>query len=122
MSCCHYLGVDLGVCGVALDKFATRTDVVTHQHGEDIVGFGGILDGHLLEHTRFRTHGGFPKLMRVHFSQTFVALCLDAVFCAVTIFLNEALAVGIVIAVFLHLAFLAAIERRHGVMMRVAMC
>ena len=66
------LGVDVGVGGIFLDEFATRTYIFAHEHGENVVGIGSILDGDLLEQTCLGVHGGVPKLFWIHFTETFV--------------------------------------------------
>lgn len=38
------LCVDVGISGIVFDKLPSWRNVVAHQHGEDVVGFGGILD------------------------------------------------------------------------------
>ena len=47
-------GVYLGVACVLFDEFAARRHVVAHQHREDAVCFGGVLDGYLTQDARFR--------------------------------------------------------------------
>jgi hypothetical protein len=59
---------------VLLDKFATRLNDITHQFGEDVIGFGEIVNFDLQQHPFFWIKRGFPELFRVHFAQTFVAL------------------------------------------------
>lgn len=54
------LGVDIGVGGVLLDEFAPWLYVIAHEHGEDLVGFCRIVDGHLLQKTCLRIHGRLP--------------------------------------------------------------
>jgi len=56
------------------DKFPARRHVVAHQHREDTIRFGGALDIHLTQDTRFGRHGRFPQLFGIHFPQTFVTL------------------------------------------------
>lgn len=46
------LCVDVGVSGVLLDKLAAWLHVVAHKHGENLIGIGGILDGHLFKQAR----------------------------------------------------------------------
>ena len=54
-SCIHGDGEWKGLCinvgegGVLLDEVAARAYILAHEHGEDIVGSGGVLDGHLLQ-------------------------------------------------------------------------
>ena len=43
-----YLRINIRVSGVALYEFAAGADVLTHEHAEDAVGLGGILDVDLL--------------------------------------------------------------------------
>src|SRR6185369_10071252 len=59
---------------VGLDEVAARLDLVTHQDGEDLVRFDGVLDLDLQQDPVFRVHGGLPELLRVHLAQAFVAL------------------------------------------------
>jgi hypothetical protein len=63
--------------GVSFDEIAPAFDLFAHELGEDVVGFAGILDGHLKETALFRVSGGFPELFRVHFAQALVALDVD---------------------------------------------
>src|SRR5699024_5737640 len=65
------------VLGVLLDEAAAGLDVVAHQHGEDGVGVGGLVDRDLLQGAGGRVHGGGLQLLPVHLAQTLVAL--DAV-------------------------------------------
>ena len=44
------------------------------------VGFGGIIDVYLLQHTVVGVHCCFPQLLGVHLTQTFVALCMNRIF------------------------------------------
>ena len=64
--------------------------------------------------SRLGAHGGLPKLLRVHFTKTFVALGLHTVFRTVAVGVDKVLALGVVVAVFLDFSLFAAIERRHG--------
>ena len=57
------LGVDSGVARVFLDEFAAWRNVIAHQHREDAVGLGSVVNGHLLQRTRFGIQRGFPKLL-----------------------------------------------------------
>src|ERR1700753_459179 len=58
------------VLGVALDERSPRLDVLTHQHAEQLVGLGRVVQGHLEQHPVGRVHGGFPQLGRVHLTET----------------------------------------------------
>ena len=51
------LRVDVGVVGVLLDELAAGSHIFAHEHGEDIVGTGSILDAHLLQQTCLGVHG-----------------------------------------------------------------
>src|SRR5690606_37809898 len=75
------------VLGVALDEGAPGLDVLTHQHAEDLVGCSGIVDGDLLKRARRVIHRGLPQLLRVHLTETLVALDGSI--------LRQALAVGL---------------------------
>ena len=107
----NVLCVDVGVGGVGFDEGAAGRHVVTHEEGEDAVGAGGVLDGHLAELASFGVHGGVAQLVAVHFTQTFVALHVDALVAE----LEEcALAVVLGPAVDLLVAFLDEVERGSG--------
>src|SRR5690606_1295825 len=68
------LDVDGRVLGVALDELAPRLYRVAHERAERAVGRRCVLHGHLLQYAPRGIHGGLPELLRVHLSQTFVAL------------------------------------------------
>ncbi len=61
------LCIDICIRCILFNEIAARAYVFTHQHGEDIVGFGCILKMHLFQHTVFRIHGCFPQLFRRSF-------------------------------------------------------
>src|SRR5699024_5827798 len=65
------------VLGVLLDEPPTGLDVVAHQHGEDGVRVGGLVDRDLLQGAGVGVHRGGLQLLPVHLAQTLVAL--DAV-------------------------------------------
>src|SRR5271168_940381 len=69
---------ETNVLGVAGDKASACFDVLAHQDGEQFVGGRGVVQGDLTQHPDRRVHGGFPQLLGIHFTETFVAL--DAVF------------------------------------------
>ena len=52
--------------------------MITHQCCEDLVGSDCILDLHAQQAARFRIHGGFPELLRIHLAQTLVPLYVQA--------------------------------------------
>ena len=111
-----FLCVDVGIGGVLLDELTARLNIVTHEHGEYLVGLGGILDGHLLQQTVLRVHGGLPELLRVHLTQTFVTLGVKGLIVAVAchILVDEGLALLLSIAVLRHLLIGALVEWRRG--------
>src|SRR5512137_237461 len=63
----------------------------THQDGEEFVCLNSVFDGDMEHHPLFGVHGGFPELLRVHLSETFVALDAKAglthLFCFLQAFL-----------------------------------
>src|SRR5215472_10935153 len=65
------------VLGVAGDERAAGLDVLAHQHTEQLVRLGGVVQGHLQEQAVRRVHRGLPQLVGVHLAETLVAL--DAV-------------------------------------------
>lgn len=56
------------------DELASRGNLVAHQHREYAVGFGSVVDGYFAQNPGVWVHRGFPQLMGVHFTETFVAL------------------------------------------------
>ena len=42
------LSIYVSICSVFLDKLAARAYVFTHQHGEDLVSLGCVVDRDLL--------------------------------------------------------------------------
>ena len=117
MLCYRYesvLRVDVGVGGVSLDELTAGLHIVAHEHGEDLVGFGCILDAHLLQQAVGGIHGGLPELFGVHLTKTFVALCVQSrrVLVASHILINKGLALLLGVAVLRNLLIGALIERR----------
>ena len=51
-----------------------RIHIVTHQAGKDLICCDGVFDGDLQHAAAFRVHGGFPQLLRIHFTQPLVTL------------------------------------------------
>lgn len=45
---------------MCLDKVLARQHLVTHEHVEGAVGFGGVIDRHREQGPRIRVHGGLP--------------------------------------------------------------
>ena len=110
------LCVDVGVSGILLDELAARLNVVTHQHGEDFVGLGGVLDGHLLQQAVFGVHGGFPQLLGVHLAKTFVALGMQGggVLVACYVLVDECLPLLLGVSVLRELLVRTLVKRRCG--------
>ncbi len=108
------LCVDIGVCGVLLDELAARLYIVAHEHGEDFVGLGGILDGDLLQETGLRIHRCLPQLFGVHLTETFVALGVEGggVLVAGNILVDEGLTLLFGVAVLRELLVRTLVERR----------
>src|SRR5262245_55618615 len=68
------LDVEPRVLRVALDEPPARFHFITHERGEDLVGFDRVLDRDLQNGASLRIHGRFPELLGIHFAQTLVAL------------------------------------------------
>src|SRR3954452_5965498 len=66
------------VLGVLLDELPTRLDLVAHQHGEDAIRYGGVLDLEAHQHPPRRIQRGVPELGGVHLAETLEASDLDA--------------------------------------------
>jgi hypothetical protein len=63
---------------VGLNKIPPRLNLVSHKRGEDFVRRDRVLDTHLEQSPVFRVHGRIPELIRVHFTETLVALNVQA--------------------------------------------
>ena len=61
---------------IFLNELAARLNHIAHQFDENIVSLNAFLDAHLQQGTRIAIKGRFPKLLRIHFSEAFVALHL----------------------------------------------
>jgi hypothetical protein len=62
------------VLGVALDERAALLDVLAHEHAEQLVGRGCVVDRGLQQHPALRVHRGLPQLARRHLAETLEAL------------------------------------------------
>ena len=91
--------VDGGVGGVLLDELAAGINVLTHEHGEDAVGLGGVTDVDALEQAVVGIHGGLPQLLGIHLTQTFESLNGDGILIATCILVDEAAQVRLIPAV-----------------------
>lgn len=54
------LSINFSIGSIGLDELAARSDIITHQHREDMIGIRRILDGNLTKRTGLRIHGGVP--------------------------------------------------------------
>src|SRR5690625_2348031 len=68
-----HLYVELRVFSIFLNEFPSWLHIVAHKNRKHFISSGRTFDGYLLESTRFRIHGGFPQLLRIHFAKTFVS-------------------------------------------------
>ena len=55
-------------------KFPPWLNLVAHELGKQVIGFAGVFNPDPEHGPFFRVHGCFPELIRVHLSQTFIAL------------------------------------------------
>ena len=110
------LSINIRVSRVFLDKLASRFNIVAHQHRENFVGLGCILDCHLLQQSVRRVHRRFPKLFGIHFTQTFVTLRVQGrcVLVASHVFVDESLTLLLGVAIFREFLVGAFVERRRG--------
>ena len=58
------LRVYIRICRVFLYELAAWSYIVSHQHGEDIVYVGGIVNCYLFQNTRFQGSLLFPTVVR----------------------------------------------------------
>src|SRR5438034_1955151 len=66
--------VDERVAGVLLDELAARFDVLAHQHREQAIRGGGVLQRDLDQVAGLRVHRGLPELFGLHLRQALEAL------------------------------------------------
>jgi len=59
---------------IFLNEIAARLDIVPHQSFEDVAGSIRLGHTHLQQGAHILVEGRFPKLVRVHFTQTLIAL------------------------------------------------
>ena len=62
------------VLRVGFDEEASRLHSVAHERGEYLVGLDDVVELHLEEFAGVAGSMSFPRAVRVHFSQPFVAL------------------------------------------------
>ena len=117
------LCVNIGVCGVVLYEIAPWLNVVAHEHGEYLICLGGVFYCYLFEQPIGWIHRRFPKLLRIHLSQTFISLCVNAfcVFVSVGIFIEKRLALCLVIAIFACLALISTLVKWRGRYVKVSL-
>ena len=60
--------------GVLDDIFPPRLHFIAHENGDQGIGFGSILNGHLHQLSMCGIHGGIPQLLRVHFAKALIPL------------------------------------------------
>src|SRR6476620_2947999 len=65
---------ELHVAGVLLDERPARLDVLTHEHGEDLVGLGGVVERDLQQRAGALVHRRLAELLVVHLAEALVAL------------------------------------------------
>src|SRR2546426_1446994 len=70
---------ELHIASVLFDELAARLDLIAHQHREELVRRGGVVDRDLLKRARGRVHRRHSKLVGVHLSEPLEALELNAV-------------------------------------------
>src|SRR6187200_2641209 len=59
----------LDLPGLGLDEVLARSDLLTHQHREDLVREGGVLQVDPQERPRLRVHRRLPELVGVHLAE-----------------------------------------------------
>src|ERR1700746_1356742 len=62
------------ILGVAGDERTARLDVLTHQHAEQLVGLGRVIERDLEQGPLRRVHRGLPQFLGVHLAQALEAL------------------------------------------------
>ena len=64
------LSVDIGVSSILFDELAAWFYIITHQHRENLISLGCVLNSNLLEQSCRWVHSSFPKLLWIHLTQT----------------------------------------------------
>ncbi len=64
----------LDLAGLGLDEVLARLDLLAHEHREDLVGLGGVLDVDPQQRPRLRVHRRLPELVGVHLAEALEAL------------------------------------------------
>ena len=107
------LSVNIGISSVLLNELAAWLHIIAHQHRENLVSLSCIIDGYLLEQAGRWVHSGFPKLLWVHLTQTFVSLSVNIlVFQPLAILVDECLALLLCIAILAHLVTVSTLVER----------
>ena len=68
------LYIKLGIVGMLIDEGLTRRHIGTHKHCGNIGRHTAVLDLDAAHHTCFRIQRCLPKLIRIHLSESLVAL------------------------------------------------
>src|SRR3990172_13316209 len=77
----HRLYINIsGFKGKSGDKLFALFYLIAHKYGKDFIGFYCILNLSKKEGSFLRVHCGIPKLLRVHFTKSFVALDVNSLF------------------------------------------
>src|SRR6478609_3573104 len=73
-ACAGASDVDLRRERVVFDEPPAELHDLAHEAREQLLGLGGVLDGHLLEGPRLGVHGGLAELLGVHLAQALEAV------------------------------------------------
>ena len=76
---------------VVFDELSARLDLVAHQRGEHLIGFGVIFRTHLQQRAPVRIHRRRPQLLRVHLTEALIAVDGHALFAGVDEVLEQRL-------------------------------
>src|ERR1700710_1674979 len=76
--CARASDVDLRRERVVFDEPPAELHDLAHEAREQLLGLGGVLDGHLLERPRLGVHGGLAQLLGVHLTEALEAVEPDA--------------------------------------------
>src|SRR5664279_167586 len=68
----------LNLAGFGLDEVLAWLDPLAHEHGEDRIGLGRVVDFGPQKGAALRVHGGVPEVVGVHLAEALEALDGDA--------------------------------------------
>ena len=79
------LYVYLRILCMFVNKLSSGSHLAAHKHGSDLGSHPSVLDLYLFQDPGFRTQGGLPELVGIHFPKSFVSLQGEVPFVGLTV-------------------------------------